>query len=205
MKKIYVYLITIAAFFIIGILLANFLIMPFLVRMGEEVTVPNVCNIPLNMAIQELEKNGLEGVVTDRRYDMIIEEGRVIIQEPLPDAKVKKGRIVNLSVSLGPETIKIPYLSGVDTEKGKLIIKRLGLVIEAVDSIFSDSIARGKIVKTIPSFGTEVKTGNAIKLIVSKGVILKMPNLIGMKLHEAKNILKEMGLVVGEIKEVRAS
>jgi serine/threonine-protein kinase len=205
MKKLFVYLGIILVFFALGILLANFVIMPSLVQMGKEVTVPNVCNLPLETAIKELKKKELEGVVVERRFDQIIEEGKVIIQEPLPNAKVKKGRIINLSISLGPETVKIPYLAAMDVDKGESILKRLGLVIESVDSQFSDSISIGKIIKTTPEFETEVRKGDAVKLIISKGIILKMPNLVGMKLDDARNILRRMGLILGEIKEVEAS
>jgi serine/threonine-protein kinase len=63
----------------------------------------------------------------------------------------------------------------------------------------------GKIVATNPGFDTEVKDGSSIKLVVSKGFIQKMPNLIGMKMNEAKDILRKLGLAVGEIKEVQTS
>jgi beta-lactam-binding protein with PASTA domain len=205
MKKFLVYFSIVVAFFVIGIVLANFVIMPSLVHQGEEITVPNVCNLPLNTALEELEKCGLEGVVTEQRYDPVIEENRVIIQEPLPDEKVKKTRIINLTVSLGPETIKIPYLAGVDYEKGELIIKRHGLVIESVDSVFCDSIAQNRIVATIPDFGTEVTNGDSIRVIVSKGLLLKMPQLIGMQVQDAEEVIKKLGLVIGEIKRVEAS
>jgi len=204
MKKIFIYTVIIFAFFAIGLLLANFILMPYLVHMGEKITVPDVCNMPLEDALKELKKHGLEGVVVERRYDPIIEAGKVIIQEPLPDAETKKGRIINLSVSLGPETIKIPYLTGVDIEKGKLILVKLNLAIETIDSVYSDSVAIGKIISTVPDFGSEVKNGEHIKIFVSKGTILKMPNLIGVQLNEARDVLKKIGLVIGEIKEVEA-
>jgi beta-lactam-binding protein with PASTA domain len=205
MKRFLVYLVIVIIFFVIGLVLANFVIMPSLVHQGEEITVPNVCNLPLNAALEELEKCGLDGVVTEQRYDPVIEKNRVIIQEPLPDEKVKQKRIINLTISLGPETIKIPYLAGVDYEKGELIIRRHGLVIESVDSVFSDSIAPGRIVATIPEFGTEIMNGDSIHVIVSKGLILKMPQLIGMQVREAEEMVKKMGLVIGEIKKIEAS
>ena len=87
MKKSFIYLITILGFFIIGILIANLVIMPYIVQKGKTVSVPNVCNLPLEDAIEELKTQNLEGVVTERRYDQIIEEGCVIVQNPLPDTK----------------------------------------------------------------------------------------------------------------------
>lgn len=205
MKKIILYASIIIAFFILGIIIANFLIMPSIVHMGEEVVVPNVCNLSLEKALEELDKKQLEGVVTERRYDYVIEEGKIIIQDPLPEANVKVGRIINLTVSLGPETVRVPYLTGVDHEKGTLIMERLGLNIESVEYLFSDSIAEGKIMKTIPEAEVEVKKGDDVKLIVSKGLIMKMPNLAGVSLDDARVMLENMGLVLGDVKEVEGS
>ncbi len=205
MKKHFIYSITVLAFFIIGVVIANFIIMPRIVQMGEEIVVPNVCNLPLETAIQGLQEKNLEGVVIERRYDDIIEEGKVIIQEPLPRAKVKRGRIINLTISLGAQTVKVPHLAGVDKEKGKLITERLGLTIDTVDFLFSDSIAKEKIIRTIPAPEVVLKKGDAITLIVSKGRVLKMPSLTGKNIGEAKAVLKKMGLVLGEIKEVAGS
>jgi serine/threonine-protein kinase len=204
-KKYIVYIILVVIFFIVGIIITNSIIMPSMVHMGEEVTVPNVCNLPLEDAIERLRHHKLEGIVIERRYDHIIDEGNVIIQSPLPGAKAKQGRIINLTVSLGPAFIKIPYLSGIDFEKGKLILKNLGLIIKEVDSTFSDSLPQGMIVSTIPGFESEVKKGDAITVVVSKGTVLKIPNVIGMTLNEAQRLVERMGLVMGEIKEVEAS
>ncbi|MEO0185721.1 MAG: PASTA domain-containing protein, partial [candidate division WOR-3 bacterium] len=114
MRRLLTYVIIILIFFVVGLLLANFIFMPLFVRKGEEIVVPNVCDIPLDSATIILKRAGLQSVVTERRYDRIIEQGRVIIQEPLPDTKVKRGRIINLSVSLGIEKVIIPVLSGLE-------------------------------------------------------------------------------------------
>ena len=164
MKRVYIYSITVLAFFVIGVVIANLIIMPRIVHMGKEIGVPNVCNLPLETAVQELKEKDLEGVVIERRYDNIIEEGKVIIQDPLPKAKVKAGRIINLTISLGPQTIKVPYLAGVDIEKGKLIIEKLGLTIDTVNFLLSDSVAKDKIIRTIPAPEVELKKGEAITL-----------------------------------------
>lgn len=205
MKRLLTYVIIILIFFIIGILLANFLIMPIFVRQGVEVVVPNVCNLPLDSATIILKKAGLQSIVTERRYDRIIEQGRVIIQEPLPDTKVKKGRIINLSVSLGVEKITIPFITGLEFVKAQNILDRLGLVISDIDSSYSDSIGEGKIIRTIPEAEVEVKKGDEIKIIISKGIVLKAPNLLGLKLDEAENILKSLNLVLGTVNEIEGS
>jgi len=205
LRKFLTYAVLILIFFIVGILLANFIIMPSFVRGGKEVTVPNVCTISLDSAIAVLKKNKLQGVVVERRYDKIIDEGKVIIQEPLPDVKVKRGRIINLSISLGAETVKIPFLSGLDLEKGKMIFEKLGLLIDEIDSAYSDSIGRGKIIKTFPEFDSDIVKGGSVRVTYSRGVLLKMPNLVGLTLAQAKDTLSKLSLVIRGIQEVEGS
>ncbi len=205
MKKALLYLLVILAFFIVGILIANFLIMPSIVHKGREVIVPNVCNLSLEEAMNEMKKRGLDGLATERRHDQIIEEGYIIIQDPLPDKKVKSGRIIHLTVSLGPQVINVPFLAGIDIQKGELILKRLGFTIEKTDYVNSDTIIRGKIIRTIPEHEVELTKGDAVKVIVSKGPVLKMPDLAGKTQHEVEAELEKLGLVFGEIKEVEGS
>jgi serine/threonine-protein kinase len=205
MRRTFFYVCIILAFFVIGLLIANFIIMPFMVGRGEEILVPNVCDLTLDEAIKQLKSAGLEGVVVERRFDRIIEEGNVIIQEPLPDAHVKKGRIVNLTISLGPETIEVPYLAGIGYEQGVSIIEKMGLVIGKVDSVYSDSIQLGKIIGTVPEAESEVKKGDAIKLVLSRGIIQKMPDIVGMQLSRAQLTVEKIGLVMGAVQEVQGS
>lgn len=205
MRRTLIYTGIILAFFVIGVLIANFLVMPLLVGRGEEVTVPNICDLTLDDAIAQLEGAGLEGVVVERRFDQIIKEGNVIIQEPLPEARVKKGRIINLTVSLGPETIKVPYLMGISYEQSVSIIRRLGLLVARVDSAFSDSIEPGKVIGTSPEAETGVKKGDSIKLILSKGIIKKMPNIVGTQLSQAQLMIEKLGLIMGKIEKVEGS
>jgi serine/threonine-protein kinase len=192
-------------FFIVGIFLANFIIMPSFVRGGKVVSVPNVCALPLDSATAILKKNKLQGVVVERRYDKIIDEGKVIIQEPLPGVNVKRGRIINLSISLGAETVKIPFLSGLDLEKGKMIFEKLGLLIDEIDSAYSDSVGRGKIIKTFPEFDSEIVKGGSVRITYSRGVRLKMPDLVGLTLPQAKDTLAKLSLVIRGIQEVEGS
>lgn len=205
MKKILVYAGIVALFFVVGVVIANFIVMPLLVHKGRVVSVPNVVHMTLDNAIAELDKRELEGIVVERRFDPIVESGKIIIQDPLPETRVKTGRIINLTVSLGRETIRVPYLLGIDAEKAELIVKRLGFSIETVDRQHSDTIAVNKVIATIPIAETEMKKGDGITLIVSTGPVLKMPALGGMTLEKVQSRLDSMGLILGEVKEVEGS
>lgn len=205
MKRLLKYLGIIALFFMVGVVIANFIIMPLIVHKGKVVSAPNIMHMTLDNAIAELEKWNLEGIVVERRFDPIVEEGKIIIQDPIPETRVKTGRIINLTVSLGPETIRVPFLIGIDLDKAESIVKRLGFAIEATNFQHSDTIVGNKIIATSPVVETELKKGDGITFIVSKGPVVKMPNLSGVLIEEVQSILDSLGLVIGEIKEVDGS
>ncbi|MGB7055548.1 MAG: PASTA domain-containing protein, partial [bacterium] len=74
-----------------------------------------------------------------------------------------------------------------------------------VDSAFSDSVELGKVIGTSPEAETGVKKGDGVILILSKGIIKKMPNIVGVQLSQAQLTLEKMGLVMGKIEEVQGS
>jgi serine/threonine-protein kinase len=78
-------------------------------------------------------------------------------------------------------------------------------VITKIDSAFSDSIEPGRVIGTSPEAETNVKKGDSITLILSKGIIKKMPNIVGMQLSQAQLSLEQMGLILGIIEEVQGS
>lgn len=205
MKRIFIYAGIIVLFFLAGVVIANFIVMPLVVHHGRVVSVPNLVHMTMDNAIAELSKQDLEGIVVERRFDPIVESGRIIIQDPLPETRVKTGRIVNLTVSLGPETIRVPFLIGINAEKAELIVKRLGCTIKTVEHQHSDTIAANTIIATVPVAETEMKKGDGITLIVSKGAVLKMPNLSGMTMEQAQPMLDSLELILGDVKEVEGS
>ena len=77
--------------------------------------------------------------------------------------------------------------------------------IEKIDYVNSDTITRGEIIRTIPEPEIELTKGDAIKLIVSKGPVLLMPDLTGKTQREYEILIEKMDLILGEVKEVEGS
>ena len=88
---------------VLGMLLANYVIMPWITGKGTEVEVPEVIGLMLEDAIVVLDEQGFESVADEKRPDTLYEEGRIIEQKPRPGSMVKKGRLVQLVVSSGEE------------------------------------------------------------------------------------------------------
>jgi serine/threonine-protein kinase len=79
------------------------------------------------------------------------------------------------------------------------------LIIEEIDSAYSDSIDRGKIIRTYPDVDSEIVKGGSIRILYSRGILLKMPSLVGLTLTQARDTLAKLNLVIREIKEVEGS
>jgi serine/threonine-protein kinase len=192
------------ALFGIGFSLFNFLVMPLLVKKGEEVEVPELVGLPLDQAYKILEAQHLSGEVGATRPDSLYPEGYVIEQSPESGRKAKVGRNVKLVVSTGPQLIRIPHLEGLNLSQAQSVAQNLSLRILNIDSMPSDSVPAGRIIGVAPAPGSEVPPGSGIELMVSLGAEgrMEMPNLTGLKLTQAIDLLEEFQLCLGEVEEV---
>jgi beta-lactam-binding protein with PASTA domain len=147
-----------------------------------------------------MENRGLFLLVDSETEDPVIPEGSIINQNPLPGSLVKKGTPVSVVVSKGKEGIALPNFSSVPLEEARKILAEMGLKIGSITEQSSVSVAKGSIISTFPSPNSIVKKGAIIDLVIStgKGAVI-VPNVLGRRLGQAKDILERAGLRVGSI------
>ncbi|MBA7545231.1 Serine/threonine-protein kinase PK-1 [subsurface metagenome] len=75
----------------------------------------------------------------------------------------------------------------------------MGLKIGSITERSSVSVAKGSIISTFPSPDSIVKEGTIIDLVLSRGKEVVVPNVLGRRLGQAKEILERAGLRVGRI------
>ena len=135
-----------------------------------------------------------------QEYDDEHAKGIIIRQEPAADSKVKKGSDLRITVSLGaePEVKIMDDYVGYAQEGVKAALEGQGF-----KPIFreeaSDLYKEGEIIRTDPVAGTELEEGQTIKIWVSTGpdiVTQKMPDVVGMELSVAENVLNQLGFDV---------
>ncbi len=174
-------------FFVYGI--------PFL----ERVEVPDVRRATLDQGRLIMENRSLFLLVESETEDTSIPEGSIIDQSPLPGSLVKKGTHISVVVSKGKGGIAIPKLSSVPLEEARGILAEMGLKIGSIAEQSSVSVAKGSIISTFPSPDSIVKEGTIIDLVLSRGKEVVVPNVLGRRLGQAKEILERAGLRVGRI------
>lgn len=185
--------------------LADRVIMPVAVHWGQASAVPDLEDLSLEEARMVLEGKGLKLEVLTEVYDLAKPPGTILSQIPKANARVREGRFVKVTVSKGGKTVLVPKLQGVSMRQAELLLTHRGLELGDISWIPSDSFPEDVVIASTPSFETQVPYGMSINLRVSLGTqpdTVVVPDLLGMNLEESKKILREVGLQLGDAKQV---
>jgi beta-lactam-binding protein with PASTA domain len=173
---------------------------------GSYLKVPSVTGIKVDDALKLLEKEGFEVVITDSAYNDSMPMNTVKKQLPDPGATVKVNRTVFLNVN--PVTlplIEMPKLEGLSYRFALDKLNKSHLILG--DTTMRPDFMKGSVLEqhykgSKIEAGTKIRWGSTISLVVGGGlqeVWIDVPNLIGATVAEAKEILKEKGIVLAAI------
>lgn len=156
-----------------------------------QVSVPAVVNVSRDDADNQLRNRGF--VVEYRTaYSDNIKKGDVISVDPGVGSKVNKGSTVTVTVSSGPEKVKLPdNLQGQSEAYVRNALKDLGLVDGRVSTVESASVPAGMVVELSPEKGSTddkgaqtVEAGSTVNIVLSSGKV-KVPSLVGLTKDQA--------------------
>lgn len=166
--------------------------------------VPEVTGNQLSVAISVLEQNGFKvgeivRVQRDRAVNTVLEQDPSAGSTSLDCAFLgffcSKPK-VTLTVSAGPGKAAVPGgLAG--TSQGEAVgkVEAAGFVAQ-VETVNSDSVEAGTVIRSDPPGGTSVTRGSTVVLRVSKGQKLaKVPVLVGTQRSLAVQQIRGRGLV----------
>ncbi|MEQ4197220.1 Stk1 family PASTA domain-containing Ser/Thr kinase [Streptomyces sp. YIM 103828] len=171
------------------------------INSGQFTRVPPLLAKTEDEARQRLADAGLKVGGVDKAYSDTADRGTVTKTDPGTGERVRGNGSVDLTVSLGPRKVTVPRVEGMALDKAKARLRDAGLEPGMVTRAFSDSVAKGEVVSTDPSAGTERRGGSAVALVVSKGAPVEVPDVAGSSLQEATEALKEAGLKVSTADE----
>ncbi|WP_307783086.1 Stk1 family PASTA domain-containing Ser/Thr kinase [Streptomyces sp. MBT53] len=166
------------------------------INSGQFTKVPPLLAKTEAQAKERLKEAGLDVKSVKHAYSDTVKRGTVISTDPVAGARIRDNDSVALTVSDGPETVKVPDLTGYALDKAQALLKTDGLAAGMVTREFSDDVPKGFVISTDPGAGTERHAGSAIALTVSKGSAVDVPDVTGEDLDEAKSDLQDAGLTV---------
>ncbi|WP_405993878.1 Stk1 family PASTA domain-containing Ser/Thr kinase [Streptomyces sp. NBC_00986] len=166
------------------------------INSGQFTKVPPLLAKTEAQAKERLKDAGLDVKKVDHAYSDTVKRGTVISTDPESGARIRDNDSVALTVSDGPETVKVPDLTGTRLARAQTLLKQDGLAAGMVTRKFSDDVPKGFVISTDPEAGTSRHAGSAIALTVSKGSAVDVPDVTGEDLDDAKSDLQEAGLTV---------
>ncbi|HRE41523.1 MAG TPA: PASTA domain-containing protein [Ignavibacteria bacterium] len=194
---------------IIGIIfLFNSLLMPWYVKHTNTTLVPDVIGLNFIEAKQKIEAVGLEVKQGDVKYDESKPIGLVLEQNPPAGQNVKMDRRIYLTVCGGEQLVEVPRLIGRSIRDAKFSLEQRNLQIGDIVKKFSFDIPEDFIVSQVVQPGSKVRKNTKIDLILSNGPELgnlRIPDLIGKKLEEAKKIVTDSKLKIGKINYISSN
>lgn len=162
----------------------------------KEVLLPDFSNLTVEEAKAKATEAKLKINVLEEKYDVEIEAGKIISQDPKyqPNFTVKEGSTINVVVSKGQELVKVTKLIGKHKDEVRKELKELGLEME-LEEEYNDEIEAGIIIEQDKQEGEEVLAGSKIKVKASLGIEqVEVPDLTGLSEEEAKAKITEAKL-----------
>ncbi|WP_270229180.1 Stk1 family PASTA domain-containing Ser/Thr kinase [Lactobacillus paragasseri] len=111
--------------------------------------------------------------------------------------------MVILFFALGrKDMVDIPNLNKMTQTEAKNSLNSSGLELGKISYEYSDTVPKGKVIRTKPPIGSQIKDGQKVNLIISKGPhLVEMPNVIGESYTVAKKQLVKLGFSVAKTEE----
>jgi serine/threonine-protein kinase len=166
-----------------------------------EVEVPNFVGQPLEAAQKVAEAAQLTLQVGDQVYSADRPPNTVVSQEQPAGKLVKRGRMINVAVSMGAETVIVPDVERRSLLEARLLIDQAQLRVGEMRETFDEQVKGGFIMEQDPQPGARVERGRTINLVVSKGPQrLEMPNVVGKPSADARRLLQDVGIMLSEVR-----
>lgn len=138
-------------------------------KVPKEVVVPEVKGKEIKAAYEAIEKMGLRLQVHENRFDKKVPKRIVLSQNPAGGKKVREGRTILVVVSLGPELMEVPKLTGETLRSAKINLSNAKLELGKVT--FEEAVygQDEEVTKQNPAAGKEVPRGERVHLTVRRG------------------------------------
>jgi hypothetical protein len=137
--------------------------------------VERVCRVPALVGNAEtevlgtLEKNGCAAGRVTRAYSRTVAEGNVISQSQPEGTQLAAGAAVDVLVSLGRRTCKVPNVRGKTLARAKSALARAACRAGRIRRARSANALKGRVIRQSPRPGTRLPEGGRVNLVLGRG------------------------------------
>ena len=170
---------------------------------GALVTVPDVAGgsvLEATATLVEAELSVADTVLEE--FDLVLPEGTVKGTNPSAGAEVEKQTEIRLIVSLGPNPVAVPAISGQTLAEVERALQEVNLILGSTSEEFNDFVDEGSVLRLVDednetlAAGSQVLAGSTLNAVLSAG---PLPDVTGLPVDEARETLDGVGVngVVG--------
>ena len=161
------------------------------------VGLPDVRGYNVSDAQRTLQDDGFKVKRIDR-YDNAAKDS-VIDQKPAARSQVRKGAVIALTVSKGPQSIAAPNFVNMAATDAQALAAKLGITLDTSQQIADPNVPSGVIDSQDVPQGTLLQRGATIHATVSTGAAsnaqaIVVPPLVGAPYAQAVSQLQQLGL-----------
>ena len=164
---------------------------------SPDYTIPKLTGYTYEEVLQDPELRQEFNIVVGQTVESEEAAGTILRQDPAAG--------ITVTVSGGPEVIQMIDVTNQEYLKALATLRDMGLSVEAPEYQFDDEVPANYIISYTPAEGTELKAGDSVHLVVSKGPEASKVTLISfadMAQSDAESRIRLMNLEVGEIEHV---
>jgi serine/threonine-protein kinase len=190
------------------LLLVNFLVLPSLVHSNKVLTMPDVRGMTVTGAETQLHGLSLEVEVSRQRAHPSIPEGMILDQIPAPESRIRGGRTVRVITSSGPPEGALPDLAGLSLRQAEITLQRENFRLGRVLRVRRQGVTEPVVAYQNPVAGTDLFKGAVVNLVLAEPAaaeLLRMPDLTGMPLYQARQAINDAGFILAPVTYERTS
>lgn len=165
----------------------------------EKVTVPDMTGKVYSQSLVDKEEyKDLKFEVKAAENASDEDEGKIVDQDPQPGEYFQgNNRTVVLYVAgYGAKDLVVPDIVGMNWSSAEDLLKNQGLKVDLIDEA-NLTVEYGTVIRTTPKAGEAVSKGDTIHVYyASDDSYIEVPNVVGMKLASAEEMLESMNLGV---------
>lgn len=192
MKLIKILLYVLAPIAVFG--LSTYLTISLTLKFQQTTICPDIRGKTVEDARELVKNKGLSLVVLryERRND--VPYNHITVQKPDANISTKKGRVVYVIVSEGPELMKVPAFVGLTPDQAQLALSEKHLVLEK--TIMVPHEKTGKIIAQVPSQGSDILEYGKITFFVGSAIksYYFMPDTKSINYNELADELEARGI-----------
>ena len=202
-KKFYIHL----GYAVILTVILFFAVMKFLdiyTHHGEAFIVPDFTGATMEEVLNQNFGEVFDFIPNDSIYNNDLQPGAIVLQNPAPGSKVKKGRNIYITtVAFLPELTIMPDLKDLTLRQAITLLRVNGLGVRSLQ--YEPHMAENAVIgqyydeDTIPA-GTELMKGSKIDLILGQGgnKPVPVPFLVGLSIDNAHTAINLASFNIGK-------